>query len=117
MKRFPGIIVGIIIITALLSAACLPAGALTWLRGDADGDGEVTSLDVTVIQRVIAEIMPDPDGSIAKRGDVTRDSLTAMDASWIQWYLARLDNRYHIGEEASDDGFPTEDDQLPILEP
>ena len=108
------------IAAVLLSAACLPAGAQSFLRGDADGDGAITSSDVTYVQRVIAGILPDPDGSISKRGAVTGGGLTLADATEIQRYLAGFMNRYHIGEAVpetptTDNLFPTEDNQLPIL--
>lgn len=99
---------------ALLSAVCLSAGAQSNLRGDADGDGEITSVDVTVVQRVVAGILTDPDGSISKRGAVTGDSLTLLDATEIQRYLAGLKNN-RVGEPASDIIIPTEDNQLPII--
>ncbi|MBQ3330199.1 MAG: hypothetical protein IJG87_03375 [Ruminococcus sp.] len=103
------------ILIALLSAVCLSAGARTYLRGDADGDGEISSLDVTVVQRVVAGIITDSDGSITERGAVTGgDSLTLPDATQIQRYLAGLTN-CNVGEPASDIVFPTEDNQLPIL--
>ena len=103
-------------ITVFLSAVCLSAGAQTYLRGDADGDGEITSADATVVQRVVAGILPDPDGSISKRGALIDGTLSLTDATQIQWYLARGSNPYHIGEPVSTDiVFPTEDNQLPIL--
>lgn len=93
----------------------MSAGAQSWVRGDADGDGYVTSLDATYIQRVIADMYPDPDRSISKRGSVINDTMTLMDATEIQLYLAGCGNRYHIGEQNGDIPFFDEDNQLPIL--
>lgn len=95
-----------------LTASAAFSGAL---RGDADGDGRISSLDVTVIQRVLTDVCTDDTGDIAKRGDVNEDGLSLPDASAIQRYLAGFRNDYHIGERISPITFPTEDNQLPIL--
>lgn len=101
----------------MLLSASLSAGAQTWLRGDADGDGEISSLDVTAVQRVAAGLSRDVGGGVALRCDMTGDGLSLPDATAIQRYLAGLSDRYHVGELCSgDDVFePTEDNQLPIL--
>ena len=121
MKRLFGLISGLIcLITVLLPAACLSAGARFYLRGDADGDGKITSLDVTTAQRVLTGIITDDDGSITRRSDVTGDGLTLPDATAIQRYLAGFADPYQIGQSASEKptvnpALPTEENQLPIL--
>lgn len=100
-----------------LSAACL---SYIYIRGDADGDGDITSIDVTVAQRVIVGIVTDPDGAIARRSDVTGDGLALPDATAIQRYLAGFTDPYQIGQPASENptvnpAFPTEENQLPVL--
>lgn len=87
------------------------------MAGDADGDGTVTSIDVTTAQRVIAGILHDDDGSISRRADVTGDGLSLPDVTAIQRYLAGLTDRYHIGETVGNDPplLPTEDNQLPVV--
>lgn len=65
-------------------------------RGDADGDGKVTVLDATTIQKVLASVMTDTDGMIAYRGDVTGDRLDITDATAIQKHLAGFVNTYQI---------------------
>ena len=67
-----------------------PSGScLTYLTGDADGDGELTILDVTVIQRaLIGAAVPYYDERAA---DVDADGVVAViDATWIQRRLAGL---------------------------
>lgn len=118
MKRLCVSLIGVIITIVILSAVCLSAGAQAYLRGDADGDGEITSVDATVVQRVVAGLISDEDGSIAERACVTEKSLSVEDATRIQMFLANFDNRYHIGENVGATetiAFPTEDNQLPIL--
>lgn len=68
------------------------------ILGDADGDGEVTSLDVTVIQRELA-CMNVPDSYDDFAADVDGDGfVTSMDATMIRRYLAFMDVPYDIGE-------------------
>ena len=74
-----------------------PEGA-AYLRGDADGDEEITILDATHIQRVLAGLQPDDDGSAAMRGDCNGDGLDILDATLIQRYLVGLENPCGIGE-------------------
>ena len=75
---------------------------VTFMLGDADGDNAVTIVDVTQIQRVLAELVPDDDGMIALRGLVTEDlghnEMTIMDATRIQRWLAEYAVDAPIGE-------------------
>ena len=71
----------------------------TYIIGDADGDGVVTIIDATRIQRVLADLVTDDDGMIALRGDANSNGLDIMDATQIQRYLVGLiDISLHIGE-------------------
>ena len=66
------------------------------LRGDADSDGEVTVLDVSAIQRTLLKLnIPNFDKDAA---DVDGNGPSITDATWIQRYLAGMNNPYHIGE-------------------
>ena len=90
-----------------------------YLRGDADGDGDITIMDATVIQRVLAGVKEDPDGGIALRGSVTDSVLNIMDATAIQRYLADLEDTHGIGEpvdeKPSEPELPTGPNELPII--
>lgn len=67
-----------------------------YIRGDADGSGEVTIIDATAVQRRLAEL---PIASFdEKAADVDGDGLNILDATRIQRYLAEFDNTYHINE-------------------
>ena len=68
--------------------------------GDADGDGEVTITDATVIQRTLAGIKSNADPDvIARNGDVDGDSkVNVIDVTLIQRKLAGLPVSYPIGE-------------------
>ena len=67
-------------------------------RGDADGDGTVTIMDATKIQRLIAELEEDDASGIRLRGDVDGSGLDILDATAIQRYLADMGNPYGIDE-------------------
>ena len=71
------------------------------LLGDADGDGEVTILDATWIQRTLVDI-----GSSADFNEVAADvdgdgDMTILDATYIQRYLVGVPVPYAIGETVS----------------
>lgn len=68
------------------------------LLGDADGDSEVTSLDVTFIQRSLAH-MTMPESYNETVADVDGDGdVTALDVTFIQRSLAHMTVPYAIGE-------------------
>ena len=91
-------IISVILIGIIALIASIPITAISHIKGDTDCDGEVTIIDATKIQRVIAEIISDEDGSINRYGDINGDGLSIMDATLIQYYLAQCKNTYHIGE-------------------
>ena len=67
------------------------------LLGDVDGDGEVTILDATAIQRVLAELTV--KAYIAAAADADEDGdVTIMDATAIQRHLAELPANVNIGK-------------------
>ena len=69
------------------------------ILGDADGDGVVTILDATVIQRYLASfVVPNP-AIVEERGDITQDGIDILDATWIQRWLSGMKIPYSIGEE------------------
>ncbi len=73
----------------------------TYLLGDANNDGKVTSNDVTIIMKYNALLsIPGIDIEIMKRnGDVDRDGkLTVKDVTYIQRYLALLHVDYPIDQ-------------------
>ncbi|MBQ3417242.1 MAG: dockerin type I repeat-containing protein [Ruminococcus sp.] len=96
MKRLG--LIGLVLICLMIAVSMiLPVSAASsYLRGDADGDGKVTILDATAIQRSLAAL---PVKSFnEKAADVDGDGLNITDATWIQRYLAEFDNIHHINE-------------------
>ena len=82
------------------SSALAKTGAqqVKYLNGDADGDGYVTIIDVTVIQRFLVNAYHDADGMLKIRGDVDKNGLDITDATYIQRYLAQIGNPYQVGK-------------------
>ena len=111
LKRMTAFLLALLSVSAL----CVGASAMTfagddsapamtggstvifYLNGDADGDGKITILDATLIQRVLVVLSKDTDGTIAIRGDVDKDGLTILDATAIQRYLAGYTVTQKIG--------------------
>ena len=104
-----------LVCTAVISAAALSAAAESgYIRGDADGDGEVTIIDATAVQRKLADL---PVLSMnEKAADVDGDGLSILDATYIQRFLADFENNYRIGEPVDDNTEPTLDEyELPFI--
>lgn len=84
---------------ARLQAICAEAGQdyTRLLDGDADGDGKVTILDVTCIQKKLAS-MEVPSFN-EKAADADEDGkITVLDATYIQMWLASVPSNDHIGQ-------------------
>lgn len=71
-----------------------------YLIGDANDDGYVTIVDVTAIQRMLAQF-PTVDFN-EQAADINGNGLDIDDATAIQRYLAEFEDTYHIGEFVSD---------------
>lgn len=95
MKRLRIIV---LIIACLMTAVVtqLSVSAYSYVRGDADGDGEVMILDATAIQRKLAELSVSSFNE--KAADVDGDGLNIIDATMIQRYLAEFPNTHSIEE-------------------
>lgn len=100
--------------TAAFAAQSAPDGAAAgyWL-GDADGDGKVTVLDATTIQKKLASISVHYYNEAAANVDGDA-KVTVLDATNIQKYLAHISVPYPIGEWFDD---PTEPPTDPVTEP
>ena len=71
---------------------------LDYILGDADGDGEITITDATIIQRRLVGIpVPNPE-LVDRNGDIDGDGLDIADAAWIQRYIVGIEIPYSIGE-------------------
>lgn len=96
LKMFITILLTVII---CVSAAAVSAAAeSSYIRGDADGDGRVTIIDVTKIQRVISRLETDSNGAVKRRGNVTGGLFDINDATAVQRYIAKYDDSYGIGK-------------------
>ncbi len=101
--------IGVLLAIAIVFASAMSVGALTeYVRGDADGNGIVTAVDVTVIQRHIAGI--ETNSFVAIAADVDGKGVSIVDVSLIQRYLVSLGNPYNIGKTFTFDEY-----ELPIV--
>jgi len=94
IKRYITIMLWIALLSVLLLgvAVCAEAHGVTRPLGDADLDGNVTILDATRIQRVLAEL-DEMTPAVRAAADADRDGeMTVMDATRIQRYLSELCN-------------------------
>ena len=85
-----------------LFAAPAVSGAGAILYGDADGDGEVTSFDVTLIQRHLVSIGTPIAEQNMKAAIVTgNDVLSVFDATLIQRYLVGMIDHFPAEENTA----------------
>lgn len=97
MRRFKSVICMTIIASLLILVFCPSAGALSFIRGDADADGTVSVIDATSIQKVRASI--EVKVFDANAADVDGDGVVSViDATYIQKSLAHLEIPYAVGE-------------------
>ena len=62
--------------------------------GDADGDGEITIMDTTAVQRYLASEIT-LCGDVLKSADADKDGdVTIMDATKIQLYVAKIIDKF-----------------------
>ena len=85
-------------ISGMFSEEDAPADML--LIGDADGDGEVTILDATAIQRDLANL-PNASFDEAAADTDSDGGITILDATMIQRYLVNLIDHFPDGGELS----------------
>lgn len=103
MKRIIALLLAFCLLIALAACGSSDSGSSkapkptvkpqgpTTLLGDADGDGELTILDATRIQRHLAGLKPLILDENIKYAIVSgEDKLTILDATYIQRYLARV---------------------------
>ena len=69
-----------------------------YILGDADGDGDVTALDVTLLQRFLAQIASESDVDVTA-ADVDLDGEVGMlDVTLIQRYLSDIATEFNVGD-------------------
>ncbi len=96
MKRLGIIGLAVICLLAAVGMILPVSAAESYIRGDADGDGEVTIMDATVIQRTLADLAVSAFNE--KAADIDGDGLNIIDVTAIQRYLAGFENIHHINE-------------------
>ena len=110
MKRL--IITGIvlmIILSMTMTAAASDASSFTTTKsqeivcGDADGDGTVTIMDATLIQRHLVDLHPPVSQENMAAAIVSgEDELSIVDATLIQRFLLGIIKRFPVEEQAAE---------------
>lgn len=67
-------------------------------QGDADGDGEVTLMDVTQVQCYLSSMDTESTEEMLMFADIDKNGLLeVVDATWMQRYIADMEIPYEIG--------------------
>ncbi len=88
------LLIAVLLLTSVVSAAAEPAA---YMIGDADGDNEVSVLDATIIQRVIASLEVTAYNEAAADADGD-GAVNVLDATAIQRHLVDLPTNEKIGK-------------------
>ena len=90
MKKITALLLAIAIV-CVLGLPFFSASETSFLLGDVDGDGDVSIIDATIIQRVLADTITDEDGMYTLRGDVDGDGeVSTLDSTYIKRIIARM---------------------------
>lgn len=94
----PSRIVAAVLCAAVIMSGVISASSATVICGDADGDGTITIMDATCIQRVLAEL---PVSSFSLQGaDINASGgIDITEATMIQRWLADMETTYPIGDQ------------------
>ena len=85
-----------------IPATEVPTEASVKYLGDVDGDGTVTSIDATLIQRHLCYIKTMISDEMIMMGDVDDDGIISIiDVSYMMRYLATIEVPYPIGKPIS----------------
>lgn len=115
MKKIISLLLLAFILSAFAGVAVSADAVDTYLVGDADGDGSVSVLDATRVQRILAGLVKDEDGSMSMRGNVKGDQLDILDATAIQRFVAGFKDNNNVGVRVSIS--PTEPSSESVTEP
>ena len=104
MKKIINLLLAVVLCLSgiAVSASAVETQSITW--GDADGDGEVSIIDATCIQRYLVEI-PVPSFNLEAAIVSGEDELSIIDATLIQRKLVNLIDHFPVEEIIQ----PTED--------
>ena len=93
-------ILALIIVFSLLTVFTAAVNAEgSYILGDADGDGEVSIIEVTYVQRYYAHFNIPLSNESLMHADVDGSGeVEIIDATYIQRYLAEMNVKYPIGE-------------------
>lgn len=97
MNKIISLLLAVILCLTGIAVSASEVGTQSIIWGDADGDGELSILDATCIQRYLASLVKD-DQIDKEAADITGDGIDILDATMIQRYLANFDVEYPIDQ-------------------
>lgn len=92
-----GLAVSALVFTASMSV--MAAGETGVTLGDVNGDNFVNIKDVTLIQKVIAKLVPEPDNFLLTADVNCDNTVNVKDATIIQKYIAKIYNELPVTNE------------------
>lgn len=99
MKRIISVISAFILAVSMLSVSAQTA----FVYGDADGDGDVTAVDATVVMRHTVRMLTLTGDRLRAAMVSGGDELTIVDATWIQRKVVRMIDRFPVEDNAPED--------------
>ena len=102
MKRTVSIFLVFILAVSMLTMLGVSAQT-AFVYGDADGDGEVTAVDATVVIRHTVHLMTLTGDRLRAATVSGDDELTIVDATWIQRKVVRMIDRFPVEDTEPED--------------
>ena len=99
MKRIVSLILAFILAVSALGVSAQTA----FVYGDADGDGDVTAVDVTTVMRHTVRMLTLSGDRLRAAMVSGDDELTIVDATWIQRKVVHMIERFPVEEISTED--------------
>ena len=102
MKRTVSLALVFILAVSMLTTLGVSAQT-AFVYGDADGDGEVTAVDATVVIRHTVHLLTLTGDRLRAATVSGDDELTIVDAAWIQRKVVRMIDRFPVEDTEPED--------------
>ena len=109
LKRIVSIMLAVLLLGGVFTVLPITAGAAGEteydgiILGDVDGDGRVSVVDATLLQRYVSGMIKLSDFALLAADVDGDDEVTILDASWIQRFIGSMSAPEGIGNRAGDE--------------
>ena len=104
MKRYFSLFLALVMLVTAIPFAAMTASAADVLKGDVDGNGQVTAIDARYILRYVAGLETLDEKQLEAANMDKKDGVTAIDARFILRQVAGLSNGiYEVDTETTND--------------